>query len=182
MNIARSSTDVLCAQFCQNNHRECRALSQNQAHVRAHCGAQTDATMKISMCARVMIFFQPLLLVNFVVDRNEAYTAKSCLRCTRKSVSEFNLRYLNSIPKRVTVHTRSVGESSDGKAYLIRLNPGSSTWGIASQMRRGQGRVCPPVCLCCVRARHGRSRFRVRARFPGSGVIITERLPAWHGS
>ena len=102
MNIARSSTDVLCAQFCQNNHRECRALSQNQAHVRAHCGAQTDATMKISMCARVMIFFQPLLLVNFVVDRNEAYTAKSCLRCTRKSVSEFNLRYLNSIPKRVT--------------------------------------------------------------------------------
>ena len=47
-------------------------------------------------------FFQPLLLVNFVVDRNEAYTAKSCLRCTRKSVSEFNLRYLNSIPKRVT--------------------------------------------------------------------------------
>ena len=102
MNIARSSTDVLCAQFCQNNHRECRALSQNQAHVRAHCGAQTDATMKISMCARVMIFFQPLLLVNFVFDRNEAYTAKSCLRCTRKSVSEFNLRYLNSIPKRVT--------------------------------------------------------------------------------
>ena len=100
MNIARSSTDVLCAQFCQNNHRECRALSQNQAHVRAHCGAQTDATMKISMCARVMIFFQPLLLVNFVFDRNEAYTAKSCLRCTRKSVSEFNLRYLNSIPKR----------------------------------------------------------------------------------
>jgi len=116
VNIARSSTDVLCAQFCQNNHRECRALSQNQAHVRAHCGAQTDATMKISMCARVMIFFQPLLLVNFVFDRNEAYTAKSCLRCTRKSVSEFNLRYLNSIPKRVTVHTRSVGESSDGKA------------------------------------------------------------------
>ena len=102
MNIARSSTDVLCAQFCQNNHRECRALSQNQAHVRAHCGAQTDATMKIAMCARVMIFFQPLLLVNFVFDRNEAYTAKSCLRCTRKSVSEFNLRYLNSIPKRVT--------------------------------------------------------------------------------
>ena len=95
---------MLCAQFCQNNHRECRALSQNQAHVRAHCGAQTDATMKISMCARVMIFFQPLLLVNFVVDRNEAYTAKSCLRCTRKSVSEFNLRYLNSIPKRVTVY------------------------------------------------------------------------------
>ena len=102
MNIARSSTDVLCAQFCQNNHRECRTLSQNQAHVRAHCGAQTDATMKIAMCARVMIFFQPLLLVNFVVDRNEACTAKSCLRCTRKSVSEFNLRYLNSIPKRVT--------------------------------------------------------------------------------
>ena len=28
MNIARSSTDVLCAQFCQNNHRECRALSR----------------------------------------------------------------------------------------------------------------------------------------------------------
>ena len=35
---------------------------------------QTDATMKISMCARVMIFFQPLLLVNFVFDRNEAYS------------------------------------------------------------------------------------------------------------
>ena len=48
------------------------------------------------------VFFQPLLLVNFVFDRNETYTAKSCLRCTRKSVSEFNLRYLNSIPKRVT--------------------------------------------------------------------------------
>ena len=62
---ARSSTDVLCAQLCQNNHCECRALLQNQAHVRALCGAQTDATMKISMCARVMIFFQPLLLVNF---------------------------------------------------------------------------------------------------------------------
>ena len=111
MNIARSSTDVLCAQLCQNNHRECRALSQNQAHVRAHCGAQTDATMKISMCARVMIFFQPLLLVNFVFDRNGTYTAKSCLRCTRKSVSEFNLRYLNSIPKRVTVRLAIYGRS-----------------------------------------------------------------------
>ena len=65
------------------------------------------------------VFFQPLLLVNFVVDRNEAYTAKSCLRCTRKSVSEFNLRYLNSIPKRVTVDLSLM--AVEGPAARTRL-------------------------------------------------------------
>ena len=68
--------------------------------------SQTDATMKISMCARVMIFFQPLLLVNFVFDRNETYAAKSCLRCTvhpEIGIGIQSPRYLNSILKRVTV-------------------------------------------------------------------------------
>ena len=133
----------MCAQFCQNNHRECRALSQNQAHVRAHCGAQTDATMKISMCARVMIFFQPLLLVNFVVDRNEAYTAKSCLRCTRKSVSEFNLRYLNSIPKRVTAHIIARESSAAPECIKYAIICESGVLPFVAPLASREGRLMP---------------------------------------
>ena len=69
-------------------------------------------------------FFQPLLLVNFVFDRNEAYTAKSCLRCTRKSVSEFNLRYLNSIPKRVTAEAGEQGRRPDQNSRSLAINNG----------------------------------------------------------
>ena len=171
MNIARSSTDVLCAQFCQNNHRECRALSQNQAHVRAHCGAQTDATMKISMCARVMIFFQPLLLVNFVFDRNEAYTAKSCLRCTRKSVSEFNLRYLNSIPKRVTA-----GDAHPSPCALPTLAsdhnppPISQAWLSWPTLLRGGTRHCPPWHYPIGPSRRGFDPLRLAAAGRGAAL------------
>ena len=139
--------------------------------------------MKISICARVMIFFQPLLLVNFVVDRNEAYTAKSCLRCTRKSVSEFNLRYLNSIPKRVTDERRraDAAERATSDAGDEALLHDEAQAGGVRLMPAEEVQLTPPGANYFVLTPEGSKRERREKRTQWSRLAAagaTERAPA----